>query len=205
MNLLVSSFINRFGEHRVKCIDNPLHTEQKLALLFLELDVPVTVLTTIELSTFKMPVLESWAGREHNEIFFCLPSHWDFEDIDNPTYAWVYEWLYKLETFVKERNTWFGPGHTIPTANPEVPISDTMRQEYFIFMDPILLEQELAPITIQGNTIHFLAVIPIFGDELDYKMGKGTLKFRRRFIQRKNTEKLDEFRKSFMTSRMRFF
>lgn len=201
----IPSLIKRFGDHRVKTIQNPLHPEQGLVLLFLELDVPVTVIMTTGLSAYKMPVLESWIGREWNEIYFCLPSHWDFETTDNPNYAWVYEWLFKLETFVKDKNTWFGPGHSIPTAKPEVAISEIMAQEYFILMDPILLETELAPVSIEGNTIHFLSVVPIFGDELDYKMGKGTVKFRRKFIQRKNTEKLDEYRKSMLNTRMKFF
>ena len=98
-----------------------------------------------------------------------------------------------------------GPGHTIPTGNPEVPISDLMQQEYFIFLDPILLQKELSPVNIQGKTIHFLSIVPIFGDELDFKMGKGTQKFVRRFIQRNYDEKLDDYRKSVMNSRLRFF
>lgn len=202
---IVNKLTQRFGEHRVKQIDNPFHPEQKLALLFLELEVPITVIMTTELHKYNMPVLDNWKGRENNELYFCLPSHWDFEDYENPNFAWVYSWLHKLESFVKEKNTWFGPGHTIPTAKPEVAISNLMTQEYFIFLEPILLERELAPISIGNDTVYFLAVVPIFGDELDYKMGKGTIKFRRRFIQRKNTEKLDEYRKSFMTSRMKFF
>ena len=76
---------------------------------------------------------------------------------------------------------------------------------YFIFLDPILLQKELAPLTIRGNTTHFLSIVPIFGDELDYKMGKGTQKFVRKFIQRNNDEKLDDYRKSVLNSRMRFF
>lgn len=202
---LVHALENRFGNHRVKRIQNPLHPEQELLLLFLELDVPVTVLMTATLSTYEMPVLEKWKGREFNEIYFCLPSYWDLKDVDNPNFSWVYTWLFKLERFVREKNTWFGPGHSIPTANPEVPISETMKQEYFFFSDPILLKEELAPVVDATKTIHFLAIIPIYGDELDYKMGKGTLKFIRKFIQRKNDEKIDDYRKSILDSRMRFF
>ncbi|AEA43602.1 suppressor of fused domain protein [Fluviicola taffensis] len=202
---LIQSLEDRFGNHRVKSITNPLHPEQELLLLFLELEVPVTVLMTASLSTYQMPVLEQWVGREFNEIYFCLPTYWDFENYTNPNSSWIYEWIYKLERFVRDKNTWFGPGHTIPTANPEVPISLLMKQEYFIFLDPILLQKELAPITIQEKTIHFLSVVPIFGDELDFKMGKGTQKFIRKFIQRKNDEKLDDYRHSILDSRLKFF
>lgn len=202
---LVQSLEDRFGSHRVKSIANPLYPDQELFLLFLELEVPVTVLMTATLSTYQMPVLEQWVGREFNEIYFCLPTYWDFENYTNPNSSWIYEWIYKLERFVRDKNTWFGPGHTIPTANPEVPISPLMKQEYFIFLDPILLQKELAPIPIQGKTIHFLSIVPIFGDELDFKMGKGTQKFLRKFILRKNDEKLDDYRHSILDSRLKFF
>lgn len=202
---LLKAFENRFGAHRVKSIQNPLHKEQELIILFLELDVPVTVIMTASLSEYKMPVLDKWVGREFNEIYFCLPAYWDFENYSNPNASWVYTWLYKLERFVRDKNTWFGPGHTIPTGNPEVPISDLMKQEYFIFLDPILLQKELAPVSIQGKTIQFLSIVPIFGDELDFKMGKGTQKFVRRFIQRNQDEKLDDYRSSVLNSRLRFF
>lgn len=202
---LIQAFENRFGAHRVKSIQNPLHNDQQLILLFLELDVPITVLMTASLSDYQMPVLDKWVGREFNEIYFCLPTYWDFDDHENYNFSWIYDWIYKLERFVRDRNTWYGPGHTIPTANPEVPISDLMKQEYFIFLDPILLQKELAPVNLQGKNVHFLSIVPIFGDELDYKMGKGTQKFVRKLIQRNYDEKLDDYRKSILNSRLRFF
>lgn len=202
---LVKALENRFGAHRVKPIQNPLHPDQALIILFLELDVPLTVVMTASLSDYKMPVLDKWIGREYNEIYFCLPTYWDFEDYTNPNSSWIYSWIHKLERFVRDKNTWYGPGHTIPTGNPEVPISDLMLQEYFIFLDPILLQKELAPVSIQDKTIQFLSIVPIFGDELDFKMGKGTQKFVRRFIQRNYDEKLDDYRKSVLDSRLRFF
>jgi hypothetical protein len=202
---LIKAFENRFGAHRVKAIRNPLHNDQELILLFLELDVPVTILMTARLSEYQMPVLDKWVGREFNEIYFCLPAYWNFEDYENPNFSWIYTWIYKLERFVRDKNTWFGPGHTIPTGNPEVPISSLMKQEYFIFLDPILLQKELSPVSVSGKNIHFLSIVPIFGDELDFKMGKGTQKFVRRFIQRNLDEKLDDYRSSVLNSRLRFF
>ncbi|MNE39269.1 Suppressor of fused protein (SUFU) [compost metagenome] len=58
---------------------------------------------------------------------------------------------------------------------------------------------------VQNKTIHFLSIVPLFGDELDYKMGKGTQKFVRKLIQRNYDEKLDDYRKSILNSRLRFF
>lgn len=202
---LISALEERFGKHRVRAVQNPLHPEQPLVFLYLELQVPVTILMTHGLSDYTMPVLEKWQDREHNELYFCLPTYWDTDDLENPNFNWVYEWLFRLETFVRERQTWFGPGHTIPCGNPPAPLSETMKQEYLLFLDPMFAEDALRPLETGDKTIHFLATVPIFGDELDYKMGKSTYKIMRKFKQRKIDERLDDYRVSILRSRMRLF
>jgi hypothetical protein len=202
---IIAQLEDRFGTHRVHKISNPLHPEQTLIRLYLELNVPLTVIMTHGLSEYKMPVTEKWIGREYNELCMCVPGYWDLEDTVNPNFSWVYAWLFRLESFVREKETWFGPGHTIPAGNPIAQISPLLKQEYFIFSDPLSLKEELKPIVDAEKTIHFLCVIPIFGDELDYKIGKGTFKFFKRFISRKNTEVIDDYRSSMLNSRMRFF
>jgi hypothetical protein len=202
---LIPALEERFGKHRVRTISNPLHPEQSLIFLYLELQVPVTILMTNGLSGYTMPVLNTWKGREHTELFFCLPTYWDLEEYKDPNFSWTYEWLFKLERFVREKETWFGPGHTIPCGNPPVQISGTMKQEYFIFLDPIFTSDVMTPIEVNGKTVHFLSIVPLFGDELDYKMGKGTDKIIRKFTQRKVDERLDNYRYSVLRSRMRFW
>lgn len=202
---LILSLQKQFGAHRVRSIQNPLHPEQPLILLYLELNIPITVLMTNGLSEYEMPVLEKWKGREFNELLFCIPTYWDLDDIENPHFNWVYDWLFRLETFVKEKNTWFGPGHTIPCGNPPKQLSPTMKEEYLIFMDPMFLQDTLQPIELIDKTVYFLSIVPLFGDELDYKMGKGARKLIKKFISKKMDDRLDDYRVSALKSRMRFF
>ena len=201
----ISELEQRFGAHRVQTTVNPLHPEQPLVLLYLEQRVPVTVVMTCGLSDYKMPVMEKWKGREFNEIFFCLPSYWELDDLTNEHFNWVYDWIFRLEQFVREKQTWYGPGHTIPAGNPPAALSPTMKQEYFIFLDPIYLEEELQPIEREEKTIFFLSIVPIFPDELDYKIGKGTYKLIQKFRHRNFDERLDDYRVTFLKSRFRLF
>lgn len=201
----IAELEHRFGAHRVQRTVNPLHPEQPLVLLYLEQRVPVTVVMTCGLSDYKMPVMEKWKGREFNEIFFCLPSYWELDDLTNEHFNWVYDWIFRLEQFVREKQTWFGPGHTIPAGNPPVALSPTMKQEYFIFLDPIYLEEELQPVEREEKTIYFLSIVPIFPDELDYKIGKGTYKLVQKFRHRNFDERLDDYRVTFLKSRFRLF
>ena len=191
---------NRFGAHRVHELET---TEGEIPLLMLDLELKttVTVLMTNGLSDYKMPVPEKMAGLEYNELFFCLPSYWEWEDRTNPAMNWVFDWIQKLAKYVVERQTWFGHGHTLPTNKNMDSLSPTMKQNHLILLNPILLEDELSAIKVDDKMINFLAIVPIFADEMDYKQGKGTLKFIQKLQSRGVNEKLDDFRATTLQSR----
>ncbi len=183
----------RFGAHRV--LEAPIKEgEIPLLILDLELKSPVTVIITNGLRNYKMPVHEKFEGREHNELYFCLPNYWEWEDTSNPQMNWVFYWIQRLATFVVEKETWFGHGHTMPCGKELNPLSETMKQNYFMLSDPLLLEQELAPVPIEGKEVHFLSIIPIFKQELEYKDSRGTFKLLQKFVNKGVTEKLDDWR-----------
>lgn len=183
----------RFGAHRVMDVPTA-EGEMPLIMLDLELRSPVSVLMTNGLSDYKMPVPEKVEGREYNELFFCLPSYWEWEDMDNPRTNWIFHWIQRLSKHVVEKNTWFGHGHTMPCGANMESLSETMTQNHFFLSDPILLENELAPITVDGREIYFLGIIPIFSDEMDYKQSKGTFKLLQKLRNKGVTEQLDDFR-----------
>ena len=197
------ALINRFGEHRV--LDAPFFEGVPLLVLDLELKSPVTVIVTNGLSDYKMPVPEKWEGREYNELYFCLPSYWEWEDLNNPNTNWVFEWIQRLCKYVVENETWFGHGHTMPCGKEMKPLSNTMKQNHFFLSDPMLLVDEMAPVVVDGKTINFLAIIPIFKDEMDYKQGKGTYKLLKKLTDKCINEKLDDFRESVLKSRFKFW
>lgn len=193
----------RFGAHRV--LEVPVKEgEMPLLLLDLELKSPVTVIVTNGLRDYKMPVPEKYAGREFNELYFCLPSYWDWDDLENPRMNWIYPWIQKLVSYVIEKKTWYGPGHTLPCGKEMNELSPTMKQNHFFISEPLLLNQELEEVQIDDKLVHFLAIIPIFPDEMDYKQGKGTFKFLQKLSQAGVTEKLDDFRSSVLRSKWRF-
>ncbi len=195
------AFIDRFGEHRVS--DAPFFEGVPLLVLDLELKSPVTVIVTNGLRDYKMPVPEKWEDRTYNELYFCLPSYWEWEDVNNPNTNWVFEWIQRLAKHVVEKETWYGHGHTIPCGKDPQPLSNTMKQNYFFLSDPMLLEDEMAPIIVDGKKVNFLGVIPIFKSEMDYKQHKGPFKFVQKLVNKGVTEKLDDFRSSVLKNKWR--
>jgi hypothetical protein len=188
-----NELIQRFGEERV--VDLPVQDgELPLLMLDLEAKIPVNVLLTNGLSKYKMPVHEKEKGKEFNELCFCLPGYWDWEDRSNPNTSWVFHWIQRLAKYVQENETWFGHGHTMPCGKEMQSLSSTMKQNHFILVNPMLLEKEMAPVKSNGKEINFLFIVPIFGDEMDYKQGKGTQKLLAKFINKGITEELYDFR-----------
>ena len=190
----------RFGKEAVS-IFKKIDENLEILLVDVSLASPVKVLMTNGLSNYDMPVHERYKGRENVELFFCLPRYWDINELDNPNRQWPTVWLEKLVNHVKEKKGWFGPGHTIQCDKDFNALSDTMKQNHFMMVDPILLEKELEPIVLDEKQIHFLGIIPIFADEMDYKQGKGTYKLLKKFHAKNVTEKLDDFRETVRKSR----
>lgn len=152
------------------------------------------LLTTLGMSDFDMPVPEKFQDRSKIELFFCLPDYWNPEDMENPNHNWVWDKIAFMSTFPKERNTWFGSGHTMPFNREETAISEKFQQEYFLMVDPFELTQEMAPVQTDSGTIYFLAIVPIFKRELDYKNKSGAHHLLRKFIKKGISEKVDMFR-----------
>ena len=203
MTELENNLISRFGDKNV--ISVPV-AEGEIPLLRILVDSkpPVTLLMTNGLSDFTMTVPELEIGREHNEIYFCVPSYWDLNAKENPNMNWVYYWIQRMAKHVKDKNSWFGPGHTMACGNPFQNVSAINGCNHFILNNPMLLQEELTPLTVEGKTIYFLAIIPMFEDEMDYKQGKGTQKLLKKLQSNGVTEKIDDFRCTVLRSKWRF-
>lgn len=159
----------------------------------------------LELSDYKMPVPEKLVGYECAALYFCLPAYWDLTDPTETNVNWMFHWLLKIKNHTIEKNTWLGDGHTYDCSKNVAHLSSTMKQNHFFISHPILLEEELKPLILNDKTIHFWSLIPIFGDEMDYKQSKGTVKFRKKLVSKGITEKLDEYRQSCLRNRWLFF
>jgi len=195
----------RHGKSAVKHLNPRTETDFPLLMIELQERSKIQVLMTNGLSNYKMPVTEKYVGKEFTELYFCLPSYWDLEDETNPNFNWVWTWIQRLTHFVLEKQTWFGVGHTIPAGNPPAPLSATMKQNHFFFSAPVFLQHSLKPLKISEKEVHFLAIIPIFEDEMDFKLGKGTFKFQRKLAQQNITELLDDYRMTALRNKWRFF
>jgi hypothetical protein len=160
---------------------------------------------SLDLSEYKMQVPEKILGFEYAVLYFCVPTYWDLSNSSDENVNWMFEWLLKIKNHTHQNNTWLGDGHTYDCSKNAIQLSETMKQNHFFISRPLYLEEELKPLIIDEKTVHFWALIPIFGDEMDYKQSKGTEKFRKKLISKGVSEKLDEYRQSSLRNRWLFF
>jgi hypothetical protein len=210
MSELITALQTKFGTNKVRVISfKNTSDEQLLNYQFILIEIQkrskINVLMTNGLSNFEMNVPEKHQNSKNIELYFCLPSYWDFENQEDENLNWVFPTLFRYHQHILSKNTWFGVGHTIPFSNPLKAISTSMKQSYFFVNEPIFLKDEMTALTIGEKNVHFLALIPIFEDELDYKMGKGTYKFQKKLHAQNVSELLDDYRATVLKSKWRFF
>ncbi len=202
MQELFNSLSQRFGSNQVQIMER---NNDAFFLIHIPGPKELRILMTTGLSDHRMNVHDKHTGEEWKELYFLIPSYWDLSDEQDSNMNWVFDWLSKLKNYISSHDTWLGPGHTLQTGKEMNPISPNMKQNHFILSDPIELTEELAPIQLEGKSIGFLALIPIFADEMDYKQGKGTAKLFAKFALQNITEKLDNFRSTALKTRWNFF
>ena len=155
----------------------------------------VHLFITSGLSSHEMNVPDHLKSENRCEIYFCLPSYWEpFNDL-NPNTSWVKIWLELIVKYIKSNNNWIGLGHTLKCGADKLPLSPILKQEYFVFSDPVLLADEFEELKKLAG-VNIFAVIPLFKKEFEYKQRKGIEKLKLKMKAAGMTEKLDEFRPS---------
>lgn len=123
------------------------------------------------------------------ELYFLLPDFWDLAKKDWPVY-----WLNRIAQVPQKNKTWFGVGDTLPAGNPPKAIDEVLKCTYFILSDPMLLDSKLSSSEETGEAFSFLAVIPIFEREFDFKMQNSATPLLKIFNDKQIFELIDVYR-----------
>jgi hypothetical protein len=127
-------------------------------------DLPMTLPEEIE---------EEWGHLKRAELMLFLPQTWsvDSEAFKDDKYFWPIKLLKQLARFPHEYNTWLGYGHTIPNTNEYDPYAYSTELNGAILS---VLKDEISSMeTKDGNKINIYSVIPLYKEEMDYKLENG--------------------------------
>ena len=97
-----------------------------------------------------------------------------------------------LARFPHEYDTWLGWGHTVPNGDPPVPFADNTRLCCALLLQPLLMPPEFAELKVDDEkTVHFYSLVPLYPEEVDFKLRQGVEALVERFDAGEVTELLD--------------
>jgi hypothetical protein len=116
---------------------------------------------------------------EYAELVLCLPPTWPVSEeafqVNDEQHYWPIRWLKQLARLPHEYETFFCGGHTIPNGDPPEPFHATTKMCCWLILSPVWFDDEFANLKLDdGRNISFLSIIPIYEEEMQMKLNKGT-------------------------------
>lgn len=116
---------------------------------------------------------KEWGHLRRAELMFFLPESWpiDTEAFKDERYYWPVRTLKQLARFPHEYNTWLGYGHTIPNSAEYDTYAENTELNGVVLSE---LREDISTIkTKDGNSINIYSMIPLYKEEMDYKLENG--------------------------------
>ena len=112
----------------------------------------------------RLPKEAQGVPRRVELIFYCSEA--------KPEYLETLRWL---AAFPHSYRTWVGSGHTIPNGDPPAPMWGAGELNTILLVPTILSPDNTLPsaLSIDGDPVEFLWVVPLSQKECDLKLAKG--------------------------------
>jgi hypothetical protein len=140
------------------------------------------LLLTCGMSALAMKVPDDLDYLKFAEITMLLPPDWNLnydESVDENNY-WPIRALKQLSKYPHLNHSWFGYGHTVPLDKTNK-VDHTF--DSIILLKSMLLPANFTYIETNEKEVYFYSAIPIYKEELEYKLEKGTNKLIELFQQ----------------------
>ncbi|MBI5153809.1 suppressor of fused domain protein [Candidatus Poribacteria bacterium] len=155
---------------------------------------PYHTLITAGMSAHAMRAPGGAPHYSHAELICCLPKTWPVsrESFTLRINSWPVEAMRAIARLPHEERTWLWWGHTLPNGQPPESYDRSTRMCCAFFLSPMLVPGEFCELEVEkGKTIHFFGFVPIYREEMNYKMRHGAEKLVSRFERFGVSELLD--------------
>jgi suppressor of fused protein SUFU len=158
-------------------------------------DRPFYTLVTSGMSDRPMTVPEEAEGcSQFAELMLCLPADWKLSEkaFEDERWYWPVRWLKMLARLPHEYDTWLGFGHTIPNGDPPKPFAANTKLCCNLILPPVTVPEEFRLLTIDDEkTIEFFSIVPLYSEEVNFKLKHGADPLANRLREFEVTELLD--------------
>lgn len=140
-----------------------------------------------------MAAPENASDCQYAELLICLPPDWKLEqsDFDDEANYWPIGLLKFLARFPHQYKTWLFIGHTLPNGDPPRPFADNTDFCCALLSTPALFGPDFLTLHLEDRKIHFLALVPLYREEMELKLRHGVNALLDRFEDAGVTELLD--------------
>jgi suppressor of fused protein SUFU len=136
---------------------------------------------------------------QYSELLICLPPSWSMkqESFSDESVYWPLRWLKILARFPHEYDAWLGVFHTIPNGDPAQPYAKNTRLCCAMLTHPMLFGDSPMELRVSPQkTIHFYSIVPLYKEEMEFKLKNGRSALTDKFIDNNVSELLDPKRKN---------
>jgi hypothetical protein len=170
---------------------------------------PYHTLVTSGMSDLPMTTPEGTELPRYSELILSLPPDWPLteEAFAEERNYWPIRLLKTLARLPHEYQTWLGFGHTVPhNGDPAEPYADNTELCCALLFQPLLFTKEVISLKIDDDkTIWFYSVVPLYQEEMDLKLKKGSDALFKLLVAQKVNELVDIKRKNVCKKSRRLF
>jgi hypothetical protein len=133
-------------------------------------------LITSGMSDLPMKVPEGCEDLRFAELMICLPSDWRlhqdaFSDENN---YWPIRWLKLMARMPHEYDSWLAVGHTVPNGDPPQPFASRTPFCCMLVAPCIGFGNDFPLLNLSPQkAIHFYNLLPLYQEEMEYKLKHG--------------------------------
>jgi hypothetical protein len=203
----------RWGEHLHQHLGGEPTVFHELLSDTIHLDVlvyaatderPYHVLVTQGMSALPMTVPEGAQEQRFAELMLALPRDWEMDgDVaDEERWYWPMRTLKFVARLPHLHETWIGLGHTIPNGHPPEPYAEGTKLCCVMAGVPLLFGDELWKCEVAaGKVIRLYALLPLYEDEMQFKLERGSEALFEKLDERHVDECIDVDRRSVLSKR----
>lgn len=132
------------------------------------------------------------ADLRYAEVFILLPPTWDFseEGLKDEANYFPIRILKQIARLPHQIHAWIGFGHTIAEENPE-PYASNNEFVGTLILETDMVGEAFLTIDLPDRKINLYLVVPLYKEELNYKIENGLEELLKQFDKFKTSEILD--------------
>lgn len=165
-------------------------------------------LVTSGMSDLAMTVPPESGAPFYAELIITLPNDWKLEEanFEDENWYWPIRLIKTLARLPHKYSTWLGFGHTIPNGDPAEDYAPNTRLNGAIILPSVTVPEGFHKLRIDAHKqIQFFSVVPLYGEEMDLKLRKGTDHLLDLFDRNAMNDVINPHRRNLAKKRFLFF